>query len=83
MRQIKKDFERVNNTIENTHETFLQQIKETGERNREELRFILIGFREEIKQTKTGMNKRWEETSYSVNHLQETLDSDFKQLRKH
>ena len=47
-------------------------------KRQEELRFMLIEFREEVKQTKMGMNKRWEETSYPVDQLNETVDSDFK-----
>ena len=52
------------------------------DRNREELRFMFAEFREEDKRTKTGMNKRWEETSYPVDRLQETVISDFKQLNE-
>ena len=77
-RQIKKDLEILNDKIENNSETLLRQMKEEGEKNREELSFLLIEFREEAKQTKTGMNKRWEETSYPVGQLNETVDSDLK-----
>ena len=38
--EIKKDFEIVNNTIENSNETLLRQMKEDGEKNREELRAV-------------------------------------------
>ena len=47
--------------IRDSSETLQRQLKEDGEKKREELRYILIGYREEVKQTKTGMNKKWEE----------------------
>ena len=51
----RQDLEIVNKKIENSNETLLQQMKEDGEKNREELRFILIGYRNEVKETKTGI----------------------------
>ena len=77
-KQIKKDLELVNKKMENNHDILQRKIEEEGEKNREELRFMFVEFREEDKRTKTGMNKRWEETSYPVSRLQETLVSDFK-----
>ena len=41
-RQIKKDLEILNNKIENNRETLQRQLKEDGEKNREELRLSLI-----------------------------------------
>ena len=65
-KQIKKDLEILNKKIENNNETLQRQLKEDSEKNWEELRYILIGYRKEVKQTKTGMNKKWEETNYQA-----------------
>ena len=77
-KQIKKDLEIVNQKMENNHDILQRKIEEESEKNRQELRFMFVEFREEDKRTKTGMNKRWEETSYPVDQLQETLVRDFK-----
>ena len=42
---------------------------------------MLVEFREEVKRTKTGMSKRWEETNYPADQL-ETLDSNFRPLNE-
>ena len=36
--------------------------------------------REESEQTKTEMNKKWEETNYKIDQLNETLDNWFQKL---
>ena len=63
-----------------------EQLKKDHEKNKEEMkqqiRLIFKGCREESNQTKTEMNKKWEETRYPANQLDETVDSGFIQLNE-
>ena len=83
---FQKQKEELRQTINKNNETLQQQLKEDHEKNKEEMkqqiRLIFRGCREESDQTNTEMNKKWEETNYKIDLLNETLDNGFKKVNE-
>ena len=83
-REFRETIHSIFKPLHETLDCIAEDIQETWNKNREPVNEKIKEKEEElenkgeIKQTKTGMNKRWEETSYPADQLKETLDSDFK-----